>query len=145
MARRTTRSATAVAVAIVAALLAGQTVWAAPATAPAPLTAPPVGPLAGNASVNCPQLHIFGARETTAPPGFGSSQAVVDLVTKAFPGTTSEAINYPAAGGTNEEYAQSVTDGIVAVLSQVQLFAGLCPKTILIMHGYSQVSESGWG
>jgi acetylxylan esterase len=47
----------------------------------------------------CPLIQVFGARETTAPPGIGSAQTLLDLVTKAFPGTTSEAIGYPAAPG----------------------------------------------
>jgi len=85
----------------------------------------------------CPQVHIFGARETTAPPGFGSAQTLVDLVTKAFPGTTSEAIDYPAAPG--EQYGASVTAGIAAVVRQTEAFAALCPESVVIMHGYSQV------
>ncbi|KAL2171412.1 hypothetical protein VTG60DRAFT_3055 [Thermothelomyces hinnuleus] len=47
----------------------------------------------------CPQIHIFGARETTAPPGYGTAGTVVNLILNAFPGATAEAINYPACGG----------------------------------------------
>jgi len=98
-----------------------------------PLVAPP-GTLA------CPQIHIFAARETLAAPGFGSAEALVNLVAAAFPNSTSEAINYPAAG--DADYANSVADGIVAVLGQMQVFSNLCPETILIAHGYSQVGVS---
>ena len=84
----------------------------------------------------CPQLHVLGARETTSPQGFGTSQAVVDLVIKAFPGTTSEAIVYPAAGGP--AYASSVTDGIAAVINQTQTFARQCPGSRMVLVGYSQ-------
>lgn len=87
----------------------------------------------------CPQLHVFGARETTAPPGFGTSQVLVDLITKRFPGSTAEPIIYPAAGGNN--YSQSVRSGIVGVLAQMEAFYIQCPQTILIMHGYSQVGK----
>jgi acetylxylan esterase len=45
---------------------------------------------------NCPNVHVFGARETTAPAGYGSSSAVVNLVLNAYPGSTAEAISYPA-------------------------------------------------
>ena len=48
---------------------------------------------------SCPQIHIFGARETTAPAGYGTASVVVNLVLNAFPGSTAEAINYPACGG----------------------------------------------
>jgi len=95
-----------------------------------PLVAPP-GTLA------CPQVHVFAARETLAGPGFGSAEALVNLVAAAFVNSTAEAINYPAAGG--DDYANSVSDGIVAVLGQMQVFANLCPDTILVAHGYSQV------
>ncbi|KAL1861436.1 hypothetical protein VTK73DRAFT_7111 [Phialemonium thermophilum] len=85
----------------------------------------------------CPQVHVFGARETTLPPGFGSSQTLVDLLLRAFPGSTAEAIDYPAAG--DDAYASSVTAGVAAVVRQATRFADACPETILIMHGYSQV------
>lgn len=45
---------------------------------------------------SCPNVHVFGARETTAPAGYGTSSVVVNLVLNAYPGSTSEAINYPA-------------------------------------------------
>jgi hypothetical protein len=59
----------------------------------------------------CPNIHVFGARETTAPPGYGSSGTFVNLILNAHPGATSEAIVYPAAGGTNAQYAASVQAG----------------------------------
>jgi acetylxylan esterase len=45
---------------------------------------------------SCPNFHVFGARETTAPAGYGSSSTVVNLVLNAYPGSTAEAISYPA-------------------------------------------------
>ncbi|TPX09820.1 uncharacterized protein E0L32_009011 [Thyridium curvatum] len=87
-------------------------------------------------AVVCPQLHIMAARETTAPPGFGSAKTLVDLVLDNFPGATSEEIQYPAIGG--DDYAKSVRMGIVGVISQLAMFTLLCPDTVLIMHGYSQ-------
>ena len=98
---------------------------------------------ANNASVPlvCPQLHVIAARETTAPPGFGAAQTLVDLITHSFPGTTSEAIIYPAAGSSNQNYSLSVTAGVLAVLAQVTRFAAQCPETVLVMHGYSQGAQ----
>lgn len=93
-------------------------------------------------SDDCPQIHIFAARETTAPPEFGSSRTLVDLILGAFPGpsqATVEAIDYPAAGLTLDEYAASVTAGIAAVVDQTGAFAARCPGSVIVMHGYSQV------
>jgi acetylxylan esterase len=84
-------------------------------------------------------VHVFGARETTAPPGFGSAQTLVDLVAKRFPGATSEPIDYPAAGG--KRYGASVADGIAAVVRQTEAFAARCPDSVVIMHGYSQGAQ----
>ncbi|KAJ9154818.1 Acetylxylan esterase [Pleurostoma richardsiae] len=89
--------------------------------------------------ISCPPIHVLAARETTAPPGFGSAQALVDLILKVFPRATAQAIDYPAAGGAN--YSESVSLGIVAVLSQMQLVSARCPDTILVMHGYSQGAQ----
>jgi len=86
---------------------------------------------------SCPNIHVFGARETTAPAGYGSSSTVVNLVLNAHPGATSEAINYPAAGGN--DYASSVRAGVQAVTTAVNNFAAQCPSTQLVIVGYSQV------
>lgn len=72
---------------------------------------------------SCPNIHVFGARETTAPTGYGSSSTAVNLILNAYPGSTSEAINYPACGGQSScggvSYANSVVAGINAVVSAV--------------------------
>lgn len=48
---------------------------------------------------SCPSIHVFGARETTVSPGYGSSSTVVNAILSAYPGSTAEAIVYPACGG----------------------------------------------
>ncbi|KAL1897722.1 hypothetical protein Sste5346_004030 [Sporothrix stenoceras] len=138
-ARTGIRSVLLVAVVVLSAV---SSVAAAPGAAQASAAQAP-GTQANNASAPlvCPQLHIIAARETTAPPGFGAAQTLVDLVTKAFPGATSEAIVYPAAGNSNQNYSLSVTAGVLAVLAQVTKFATECPQTVLVMHGYSQGAQ----
>ena len=89
------------------------------------------------AAIDCPRVHVFAARETSANPGFGSAGTLVDLISNAFPGTRTEAIDYPAEGG--DRYEASVTEGIQSVIRQTNRFIEACPDTILIMHGYSQV------
>lgn len=92
----------------------------------------------------CPGVHVFGARETTASPGYGSSSTVVNAVLSAYPGSTAEAISYPACGGQSScgsvSYSSSVAQGISAVASAVNSFNSQCPSTKLVLVGYSQVS-----
>lgn len=94
---------------------------------------------------SCPAIHVFGARETTAPPGYGTAGVVVNLILNAYPGATSEAINYPACGGQSScggaSYSSSVQQGVAAVTSAVNSFNTKCPNTQLVIVGYSQVSR----
>jgi acetylxylan esterase len=91
---------------------------------------------------SCPKIHVFGARETTAPAGYGTAGVVVNLVLNAYPGSTAEAINYPACGGQascgGQSYAQSATAGVNAVTQAVNNFNSRCPQTQLVLVGYSQ-------
>lgn len=96
---------------------------------------------------SCPNIHVFGARETTAPAGYGSAGTVVNLILNAHSGATAEAISYPAQGGTDSAYAASVQAGVQDVASQVNSFNSKCPSTQLVLVGYSQVSAFlvlGW-
>lgn len=92
---------------------------------------------------SCPGVHVFGARETTASAGYGSSITVVNEVLSAYSGSTAEAISYPACGGQSScgsvSYSSSVAQGIQAVASAVNSFNSECPSTQLVLVGYSQV------
>lgn len=96
------------------------------------------------ARVTCPGVHVFGARETTVSPGFGTSAVVVNLILAAYPGSTSEAIVYPACGGQascgSVSYSSSVQQGTAAAASAVNSYYTQCPSTQLVLVGYSQVS-----
>lgn len=94
-------------------------------------------PVSLSARQTCPSIHIFGARETTAPAGYGSAGTVVNLILNAHSGSTAEAIDYPAAGG--DSYGSSVQAGVQAVTTAVTNFANECPSTKLVVVGYSQV------
>ncbi len=93
---------------------------------------------------SCPSIHIFGARETTVSPGYGSSLTVVNLIKNAYPGATSEAITYPACGGQSScggvSYGNSAAQGTTAVAQAVNSFHQRCPNTQIVLVGYSQVS-----
>lgn len=72
---------------------------------------------------SCPSVHVFGARETTASAGYGSSSTVVNLVLGAYSGSTAEAIVYPACGGQSScgsvSYDSSQKTGTQAVVTAV--------------------------
>jgi acetylxylan esterase len=93
---------------------------------------------------SCPNIHVFGARETTVSQGYGTAGVFVNLILNAYPGATSEAIVYPACGGQSScggvSYANSVQQGVAAVASAVNSFNTKCPNTLLVLVGYSQVS-----
>ncbi|KAG4434175.1 carbohydrate esterase [Cadophora sp. M221] len=93
----------------------------------------------------CPGVHVFGARETTASPGYGSSSTVVNKILAGYAGSTAEAISYPACGGQascgGASYSQSVTAGVNAAVTAVNNYASSCPSTKIVLVGYSQGSE----
>lgn len=93
---------------------------------------------------SCPNVHIYGARETTVPQGYGTSQGLVNMVLQAYSGSTAEAIVYPACGGQSNcggvSYDQSASQGTAAVVSAVTSFNQRCPNTKIVLIGYSQVS-----
>ncbi|TVY81312.1 Acetylxylan esterase, partial [Lachnellula suecica] len=114
---------------------------------PIVITALAVGAVASplQERASCPNIHVFGARETTAAAGYGSSSTVVNDILNGYPGSTAEAINYPACGGQSscggDSYSQSVAAGISAAVTAVNNYAASCPSTQLVLVGYSQGSE----
>lgn len=93
---------------------------------------------------SCSEIHVFGARETTAPPGYGTSEGLVQMVQQAYPGTTAEPISYPACGGQGScggaSYDDSAQQGTSAVVSAVTSLNQRCPDTKIVLIGYSQVN-----
>ncbi|KAK3312099.1 cutinase [Apodospora peruviana] len=91
---------------------------------------------------SCPKVHVFGARETTVPQGYGTSQGLVNMVTSAYPGSTKEAIVYPACGGQSNcggvSYENSASQGTAAVVKAVNALNQRCPDTKIVLIGYSQ-------
>lgn len=94
---------------------------------------------------NCPKVYTFGARETTVPPGYGTSRGLVNQIKSAFPGSGSEPIDYPACGGQGNcggaSYDRSQSQGTAAVVKAVTDYNKKCPNTQIILVGYSQVCQ----
>lgn len=91
---------------------------------------------------SCPKVHIFGARETTVPQGYGTSAGLVNSIASAYPGSTKEAIVYPACGGQSScggvSYENSASQGTAAVVKAVTNLNQRCPDTKIVLVGYSQ-------
>ncbi|KAI1817288.1 carbohydrate esterase family 5 protein [Poronia punctata] len=100
-------------------------------------------PLAGELEErqNCPSVYVFGARETTVGPGYGTAGGLVNMVVSAY-GAGAEAINYPACGGQAScgyvSYDQSAQQGTSAVIQAVNSLNSRCPNTKIVLIGYSQ-------
>jgi acetylxylan esterase len=92
---------------------------------------------------SCPSVYIFGARETTVSPGYGTAGGLVNQVKAAYPGAGSEAIVYPACGGQSScggaSYDSSASQGTAAVVKAVTAYNQKCPNTQIVVIGYSQV------
>ncbi|KAJ7643237.1 cutinase-domain-containing protein [Mycena rosella] len=94
-------------------------------------------------AIPCSGVHVFGARETTAPPGFGTVASVVSSITSWFSGST-EVINYPACGGQpscgDVSYASSAIQDVAAVANQVNAFNSQYSNTVLVLVGLTSTA-----
>ena len=93
-------------------------------------------PVPSAAADPCPDVEVVFARGTNEPPGVGGiGQTFVDTL-RSHVGTKSLAVypvNYPAT--TNFPTA---VDGITDAGTHVESMAARCPKTKMVLGGYSQ-------
>ena len=104
---------------------------AAAAAASAVLAAPPV-----QAAAACPDIDVTFARGTFEPPGVGGiGQAFVDaLISDAGTKTVNVyPVNYPASTDWF-----TAADGVMDASNHIRTTAAACPKTKIILGGYSQ-------
>ena len=113
----------------------GRIVAGAPLMVLAFLTAPAGVPVA--AADGCPDAEVVFARGTGEPVGPGGpGQAFFDSLTSQLPGKT---VNlYPVDYPSTNDYVNSAHAGADDAVAHVQGTAASCPKTKIVLGGYSQ-------
>ena len=110
---------------------AAMTVAAAVTLSTVTLTSPPSA-----AAADCPDIEVVFARGTDEPPGIGVvGKALVDSLKPLVKGKSirSYAVKYPASYDF-----LGVADGANDASARVQSTAKNCPKTKIVLGGYSQ-------
>lgn len=101
------------------------------------------GPLPVASAQPCPDVEVVFARGTGEPPGVGGiGQAFVDAL-RAQAGARSVEVypvNYAASSDFNDRigFARTVVDGIRDAGQHIEATAANCPKTRMVVGGYSQ-------
>lgn len=110
-------------------ILAGLTLLAALVTAK---TTP------GPGDLNCPSgVHVIVARASQEAPGPGIMGQVANTVLERIPGSDMESLDYPAL---LDPYVPSQTAGVANLTTLIQKYSEKCPRTKMVLMGYSQVS-----
>ena len=91
----------------------------------------------------CPDVEVIFARGTAEPPGVGGiGQAFVDSVRSQAGGRSVGVypVNYPASSDFADPltFAGTVVDGIRDAGAHIESMAANCPKTRMVLGGYSQ-------
>lgn len=111
-------------------------VCAAVSAASAAVAGMAIGAPAASAAANCPDIEVIFARGTDEPPGIGAvGKALVDTLRPMVKGASvgTYAVRYPASW----DFAQ-VAAGATDASLRVQSTAAKCPKTKIVLGGYSQ-------
>ena len=88
------------------------------------------------AAAPCPDVQVIFARGTFEPPGVGvTGQAFVDALQAQLPGKSIDV--YPVAYPASLDFARAA-DGVIDATQKVQNVTATCPKTKLVLGGYSQ-------
>jgi cutinase-like protein len=91
----------------------------------------------------CPDVEAVFARGTGEPPGVGGiGEPFVDSLRSAIGAKSLDVypVNYEASSDFSDRiaFAQSVVDGIKDAGSHIEATAANCPKTRIVLGGYSQ-------
>lgn len=91
----------------------------------------------------CPDVEAVFARGTSEPPGVGGiGEPFVDALRTAIGPKSLDVypVNYEASSDFSDriQFAQSVVDGIKDASGHIEATAANCPKTRIVLGGYSQ-------
>jgi cutinase len=100
-------------------------------------------PIAISPAQPCPDVEALFARGTSEPPGVGGiGEPFVDELRTAIGPKSLDVypVNYEASSDFSDriQFAQSVVDGIKDATSHIEATAANCPKTRIVLGGYSQ-------
>jgi cutinase len=100
-------------------------------------------PIPSASAQPCPDIEVVFARGTAEPPGVGvTGQAFVDALRAQVGGREVAVypVNYEASANFGEriEFARTVVEGIRDAGAHVESTAANCPKTRIVLGGYSQ-------
>jgi cutinase len=100
-------------------------------------------PITTAAAQPCPDVEAVFARGTGEPPGVGGiGEPFVDSLRSAIGAKSLDVypVNYEASSdfGDRIQFAQSVVDGIKDASGHIEATAANCPKTRIVLGGYSQ-------
>lgn len=83
-------------------------------------------------------VHMIVARASLEPPGTGVIGNISRNIQQQFPGSTVEAVQYPA---TLTNYVLSEAAGVTAMAMLVNSYASACPNSRMVLMGYSQGAQ----
>jgi cutinase len=100
-------------------------------------------PMAVTSAQPCPDVEAVFARGTGEPPGVGGiGEPFVDALRSQLGARSLDVypVNYDASSDFSDriQFAQSVLDGIKDAGGHIQATAANCPKTRIVLGGYSQ-------
>jgi cutinase len=95
------------------------------------------------ASAQCPDVEVVFARGTSEPPGVGGTgQPFIDSLRSQVGDRSLDVypVNYEASSDFSDrlQFAQSVVDGISDAGGHIESTAANCPKTRIVLGGFSQ-------
>lgn len=91
-----------------------------------------------SSKVNCAGgVQIIAARGTSEPAGMGAMQSLANDIMDKIPNSKAIGLKYPAR--RSPSYSNSEEKGVAHMKNYVQYYAKNCPKTKVVLLGYSQV------
>ncbi|KAF2435313.1 alpha/beta-hydrolase [Tothia fuscella] len=88
-----------------------------------------------SSSTACANVHITVVRASTEQPGQGVIGTLATMISGAIPGSTVEAIDYPAL---LNPCGLSSSNGTTTTTGQLQKYVDSCNKASVVLLGYSQ-------